>query len=126
MGLNLHIGLLVCLHMAITTLFVGELKGSENNSNWALPVSPYNEIFSLFYCIPCLLVLCFTYFPQKCGRWGGGLVADRLHEHRGLSSQQHLEVSTKTGAHNRYAGNGHKIYLVMMRENCKLDHQMVV
>jgi len=57
---------------------VCELKGSENNSNWTLPVSPYNEFFSLFHCIPCLLVLCFTHFPQKCGRWwgGGDLVAD--------------------------------------------------
>jgi len=34
------------------------------------------------------------------GGGGGGLVADRLHQHHGLSSQQHLEVCTKTGAHN--------------------------
>jgi hypothetical protein len=78
---------------------------------------------------------CVSHISHKIVGDGRGLDADTsapwavimlTHQHRGLSPQQHLEVCTNTGAHNQYAGNGHKIYCVMTKENCKLDHQTVL
>jgi hypothetical protein len=49
-----------------------------------------------------------------------------FHQQCGLSSQQHLEVCTQIEAHNQHVGNGHKIYRIMTKENCKLDHQVAL
>jgi len=71
---------------------------------------------------------CVSHISHKnVGDGGEGVgILLLIHQHRGLSPQQHLEVCTKTGAHGQYAGNGHRIYWVMMKENSKLDHQMVL
>jgi len=68
--------------------------------------------------------LCVSHISHKSVGDGGGHVAD--------TSASWAVITTAFGSlyknwsSQRIWGNVHKIYWVMMKENCRLDHQMVL
>jgi len=123
-GLNWHTSLLVCLlHWDDNTFFMWtERKWKQFKLDltciyiqWIFLVNYFSAFLACWFCV--------SHISHKSVGDGEGLV-DRSASWAVITTAfGHLY---KTGAHNQYAGNVHKIYWAMTKENCKLDHQMVL
>jgi hypothetical protein len=135
MGLNWHIGVFVCLLHCDHNIFCVWTKRKCQQFKLCLTYISIQWNFQSVTSLLSLLggfvfymfvvyIFVFHVFPTKVWEMVGVLLL--IHQQCGLSSQQHLEVCTQIEARNQHVGNGCKIYRIMMKENCKLDHQVAL